>query len=131
MAAPANAPSSDDIAAALGAWDMVKGWASPTVALAALAAAFRYGYNNSKVKADLEANDKETAGIKARLEKETSTLTSRLDLVEHRQDTLGRDQTLLQVAVAALPTRTEMQAGFDSMRAEIRDARRQANSPQE
>ena len=105
-------PSGDDLANALNVWEIAKTWGTPGVIIAAIAATWRGSRNYTAIRDDLTANSRETAALHVRVR-----------AVEERQDTMGRDHTTLQVAVAALPTRSEMQAGFDSVRAEIRSER--------
>lgn len=112
MAPAPSPPSSDEIASALNVWDFVKEWGTPGVLIAAIGVAWRGGTKYSAIRSELTKNNEDTRA-----------LSVRLDHVEKRQDTLGRDHTSLEIAVASLPTRSELQAGFDSVRAEIRDSR--------
>lgn len=105
--------SDSDVIANLNAlWDWIRLLASPVVILSAIAAVWKGGGNYRSFRNELDAH--RTAAEADRL---------RITAVEVRQDTLGRDHTSLQVAVAALPTRAELQAGFDLVRAEIRTER--------
>lgn len=112
MAPVSQAPSSDELATAVSAWEVIKEWSAPGVLIAAIGIAWRGGKNYSSIRNELTKNNEDTRA-----------LSVRLDHVESRQDILGRDHTSLEIAVASLPTRSEMNAGFDSVRAEIRDTR--------
>lgn len=103
-----------DIANAISVWDVIRTWGTPGMALAALAGAFKVGKDYASLRSDLDANDKAT-----------SVLATNVSALAAWQDNMGRDHASLRVAVAALPTRAEMNDGFNSVRLDIRDIPRQ------
>lgn len=103
---------SEEIDSAMGAWAWLTALGVPTIAVGALALVYRVGGRVQKVESALSSNDTATV-----------TLGTRVTTLEQNHGSLSRDHTALAIAVAALPTRSEMKSGFDDLSREVRALR--------
>lgn len=96
-------------------WEWIKQLMAPGALIASIAAAYRVG-----------GRAKDLEGKIASVEKEATQNTIDIKSLKLKAEELQRDHGMLAVAVAALPTRDEMDRGFESVRQEIRNLRRDA-----
>lgn len=124
----------DDLSSAVGLFDWVKILAVPGISLTAILAAFHFGGRVTGVETAIKSNAADTAlnavAIKANeLKQEASVKAleikteSSITALQLKNETLSRDHTALAVAVAALPTRTEMLTNFEALSREVRNVR--------
>jgi hypothetical protein len=113
----------DDLSSAVGIFDWLKILAAPGIAVAFVGAAFHFGGRVGAVENSLKSNDEKTAGLSLRLTANEVKTEAGLTALQLKAETLTRDHTNLAVAVAALPTRSEMAANFESLSREVRAAK--------
>lgn len=95
-------------------WEIIKQWGSPSVALAAAGLAYRFGRANEAVKSDLDQT-------KSAVQRNTDEIIA----LKIKTETISTQHADLRAAVAALPTRLEMNDGFAQVREDIREMKRQ------
>ena len=94
-------------------WEIIRQWASPSVAIAAAGLAYRFGRANENVRADLD----HTKGAVERATVEIAAL-------KVKTEAIASSHADLRAAVSALPTRQEMNDGFNAVREDIREIKR-------